>query len=230
MSMEPKTFTKEIYDQLIKAVDKLPKEAVESTKKETTRKGYDTTGYQYQFLVNVLNEIVTPAGWGYTYEVANVIQGQYKSGQTFYEITVSTTVQILGAVRTAPGGHISSSYSDALKGAITNALKKTFGMFGIGKKAYEGTLDEDYQPIGEVASRQSGPIYGGVKTKPSVQNAMTAPCDNIKCKGVAKLQYGKLCYTCNQFVKGGGQLLKLRSEGAVEDEEVPPPGDKDVPF
>lgn len=206
-------FTKEIYDKLVEAVDKLPKEAVESTKKETTRKGYDTTGYQYQFLVNVLNEIVTPAGWGYTYEVVNTIHGQYKSGQTFYEITVKTKVDVLDASREAPGGHISSSYSDALKGAITNALKKTFGMFGIGKKAYEGTLDEDYQPIGEVATR--APIV-----QKTVSEA-TAPCDSVACKGIAKLRYGKLCYNCNQHVKGGGKIAKLRSEGAVSDEEVP---------
>lgn len=191
--MTDKTFTKEIYDQLVKAVDNLPKEAVESTKKETTRKGYDTTGYQYQFLVNVLNEVVSPAGWNYGYEVVNVITGQYKSGQTFYEITVSTKVDILGATRTAPGGHISSSYSDALKGAITNALKKTFGMFGIGKKAYEGTLDEDYQPIGEVEV---------VRTKTQSPQYAT-PAGDKTCPECGKVHGGKYpkCYDCWQKSK-----------------------------
>lgn len=187
--MTDKTFTKEIYDKLVEAVDKLPKEAVERTTAEKTRKGYDTTGYQYQFLVNVLNEVVTPAGWSYEYEVVNTIQGQYKSGQTFYEITVKTKVDVLDASREAPGGHISSSYSDALKGAITNALKKTFGMFGVGKKAYEGTLDEDYQPIGEIGEPKQYVVPSGEKKCPvcSKMHSGTYP----KCLECWKKEQGK---------------------------------------
>lgn len=221
--MTDKTFTKEIYDQILKAVEALPKEAIESTKKEETRKGYDTTGYQYQFLVNVLNETVTPAGWSFEWTTVKEIEGAYKSGQKFYEIAVSTEIDILDATRVCVGGHISSSYADALKGAITNSLKKTLGLFGVGKKAYEGMLDDDYKPLPEphteVAKTVSKPVAKPVEA--------TAPCDNVSCKGFAKIKYGKLCYTCNQHVKKGGTIAKLRSEGAVSEEEVPM---SEIPF
>ena len=144
------TFNSDFYDALTSAVDRLPPEAIERTKKENTRKGYDTTGYQYQFLVNVLNSVITPAGWNYEYKIVKELTGTYKSGQQYHEITVEMTIDILGTKRVCVGGHVSSFYADALKGAITNALKKTLGMFGIGKKAYEGTIDEDYLPIQEI--------------------------------------------------------------------------------
>jgi len=211
------TFNKEIYDQIIKAVEALPEEAVERAKKEDTRKGYDTTGYQYQFLVNVLNEVVTPAGWSFEWSTVKEIEGAYKSGQKFYEIAVSTKVDILDASRVHAGGHISSSYSDALKGAITNSLKKTLGLFGVGKKAYEGALDDDYKPQPEPHTEVATTVSKTV-VKPVEE---TAPCDNVSCKGYAKIRYGKLCFTCNQHVKQGGKIAKLRSEGAVEEDELP---------
>ncbi len=149
---ELKCFDRGIYDALIKAVEELPDHAVERTTKAMTRKGYDTTGYGYQFLVNVINEIVGPNGWGFEYHVIKEVVGQYKSGQSFYDVTVETRVKILDAERVCAGGHQSSSYSDALKGAITNSLKKTLGLFGIGKTAYEGTLDDDNVPLPDYPS------------------------------------------------------------------------------
>jgi hypothetical protein len=41
------------------------------------------------------------------------------------------------------GGHRSSDLTDAFKGASTNALKKASAFFGVGKEAFEGTIDED---------------------------------------------------------------------------------------
>ena len=139
-----------IYSRLLRAVEALPKEAIESASKETTRKGYDTTGYQYQYLVNVMNEVCGIEGWGYDYDVTKELEGKYSNGKIYYDITIDMKVWIAFdekmAHRSSPGGHQSSSYADAKKGAVTNALKKALGMFGVGKKAYEGTLDEDYRP------------------------------------------------------------------------------------
>ena len=140
-------FTKETYDSLINAVEALPDIAVERTEKAETRKGYDTTGYQYQFLVNVLNEVLTPEGWSFGFELVKEIEGSFKSGQKFHDITAKVTMDILGVRRSCVGGHVSSSYGDAYKGAITNAFKKTLAFFGPGKKAYEGTIDDDYRPV-----------------------------------------------------------------------------------
>lgn len=140
------------YQRLLEAVDKLPKEAVESAPKEKTRKGYDTTGYQYQYLVNVMNEVFGLEGWGFDYKVLKEIEGTYaRSGGNYWEITVDISLWTLAdgktAKRTCVGGHRSEMHPDALKGAITNGLKKTLALLGVGKKAYEGTLDEDYRPI-----------------------------------------------------------------------------------
>ena len=41
------------------------------------------------------------------------------------------------------GGHTSTSEADARKGAFTNGLKKAAALFGCGRQAYEGTLDDD---------------------------------------------------------------------------------------
>lgn len=141
------TFTNEVLQALYIAVDALPASATETAKKEITRKGYDTTGYQYQYLVNVLNEVIGVANWGFTYTILKEEKGSWSNGKPFYELTVEMTVTILGASRTCVGGHKSEAFADAMKGAITNSLKKTLGMFGVGKKAYEGTIDEDYRPV-----------------------------------------------------------------------------------
>lgn len=140
-------FTPEVYKKLLDAVEKLPNEAIETAKKEITRKGYDTTGYQYQFLVNILNEIIGVENWNFTYNLTKEIQGQWSNGKGFWEITVDTEVEILGVKRMCAGGHKSEMHADAKKGAITNSLKKTLALFGIGKKAYEGTIDDDYLPL-----------------------------------------------------------------------------------
>jgi hypothetical protein len=48
------------------------------------------------------------------------------------------------AEREGYGNHESKSPGDAKKGAHTNAFKKVVSGFGVGRQAYEGTLDEDY--------------------------------------------------------------------------------------
>lgn len=154
---------KTIYQKLVEAVEKLPPEAVEKSKKEITRKGYDTTGYQYQFLVNVLNEVVGLGNWGFNYKILKETEGKWSNGKGFYEITADIKVWILENEKEIKfhcvGGHKSEMYADALKGAITNGFKKTVAFFGVGKKAYEGTIDDDYMPI---ATEENVPVveYG----------------------------------------------------------------------
>jgi hypothetical protein len=43
---------------------------------------------------------------------------------------------------------------DAKKGAFTNALKKAAAMFGVGRQAYEGTIDDDNEPVPLPSKRQ----------------------------------------------------------------------------
>lgn len=144
----------EIYEAL--SAD-LPLEAVERASKEITRKGYDTTGYQYQYLVNRLNEVCGIGGWDFSWKILKEVQGKWRDGGDFWDITTEVTVilRLPGedekdkerwVGRTCVGGNRANNYADALKGAITNGFKKTVAFFGLGRRAYEGTIDEDYRP------------------------------------------------------------------------------------
>ena len=75
---------KTTYQKLIEAVDNLPEKAVEHASKEVTRKGYDTTGFQYQFLVNLMNEVIVIGNWGFSYTVLREKEGQCQSGKAFW--------------------------------------------------------------------------------------------------------------------------------------------------
>jgi hypothetical protein len=46
----------------------------------------------------------------------------------------------------ADGGPLASSEADARKGSYTNAFKKAAAFFGVGRMAYEGSLDDDNLP------------------------------------------------------------------------------------
>jgi len=127
----------------------LPEEAVERAKKEITRKGYDTTGYQYQYIVNRLNDVMGVFGWSYEYSIVKEFKGAFPNGTQFYDVTVEVKIILTEnettISRVCIGGHRSVTYADALKGSITNGFKKTAAFFGVGKKAYEGTIDDDYR-------------------------------------------------------------------------------------
>lgn len=134
------------------------KNIVVKTEKAITHKGYDTTGYNYQYIVNRLNEVLSSHRLDWSTQDKTEIVREYvsKSGQTWFEaVSNPFTILILtseGTVisrRTCCGGHQSSTKTDALKGAFTNAIKKTAAMYGVGADAYEGTVDEDFLPIEE---------------------------------------------------------------------------------
>ncbi|AFK94251.1 hypothetical protein V518_0749 [Thermoanaerobacterium aotearoense SCUT27] len=126
----------------------LGKEAVQTTSEEETKKGYPTAGYGYQFVVNRLNEVLGPSHWRQIPEIIS----EMPKGDKLTEVTMKIIVQIGNwingefipiAEQIAFGGHASRTKPDAYKGAHTNTLKKALGMFGVGKEAYEGTLDDD---------------------------------------------------------------------------------------
>lgn len=130
----------------------LPEEAVERTSGSKTGKGYDTTGYKYQYVVNRFNEVLGINGWSYTYDMLEKHEYKTSSGKDRIGVTVNLELTLKCGEETNTkalvGGHDSNNYADALKGAITNALKKTAAMFGNGKSAYEVTIDDDNTPEG----------------------------------------------------------------------------------
>ena len=151
-------YTVEVYDKiqqylnrLIEEDEKKPKEqrrVLERTEAAKTKKGYDTSGIKYQFLVNALNEVVGPSGWGYDFIILS--EGLNQNG--WHEIVVRVDLNILGTKRSHVGGHVGKMKGDAIKGAITGGLKKALGMAGVGKEVYEGTLDDDNEPVDDVKS------------------------------------------------------------------------------
>jgi len=186
-------FDRVIYDELLRAVSALPKEAVETASKEATGKGYDTTGYQYQFLVNILNEMIGLCNWSFDYKIIKEIERKWSNGKPYHEITAEITIEILGIKRTCVGGHRAELYFDALKGAITNGFKKTLAFFGVGKKAYEGTLDDDYMPISaEPMAPMARPTYPNSMPTAETQPTTQAPdCPKCGAKTVWKAGVSK---------------------------------------
>ena len=155
---------KKLYDELSKPLDK---KAIQRSKSEDTKKGYDTTGYGYQFIVNRFNEVLGIGGWNWSFEEVERAEGTYKSGTHFISITGKATIILNlpnGQVSHSEyGGHQSSNLTDALKGASTNALKKTAAFFGVGKDAFEGSIDEDNQEQPEIKKPAIAKKEGEVK-------------------------------------------------------------------
>lgn len=135
-------------DTIKKLSEKLPVEAIQSTKGAETHKGYDTDGYSYQYCVDRLNEVCGD-GWGFDWTVILEEKGAYNSGKPFHDVTVKVSIWVgdITRPRSCAGGHISETYADALKGAITNGFKKTAAFWGVGRDAYAGTIDDDNKPM-----------------------------------------------------------------------------------
>lgn len=142
---------KEIYRRLAAP---FPEEAIERTRADVTRKGYDTTGIKYQYVVNRLNEVLGVGGFRVE-RTFSIKEKQSRSGMPMVDVTCDVVMQlghweagvfVAFAEATGTGGHVSASEADAKKGAYTNAFKKTAAFFGVGRQAYEGTLDDDNVP------------------------------------------------------------------------------------
>jgi hypothetical protein len=134
-------------DFLKKLSEKIEDEGIQRTKGSVTRKGYDTEGYGYQWCVNRFNEVLG-GDWTFGWSIIRDIEGKFKNGRPFFDITVKVWIKILDCdERHCVGGHISGNYVDALKGAITNGFKKTAAFWGVGHHAYTGCIDEDNKPI-----------------------------------------------------------------------------------
>ena len=125
-----------------------PAKAEQRTKGQDTKKGYDTTGYGYQYIVNRFNEVCGMTGWDYEWKILREAEGEFRNKSPNHDITVKMSISlILDGVVQRPkshvGSHVSVSHGDALKGAITNSMKKTAAMYGVGRQAYEDSIDDD---------------------------------------------------------------------------------------
>lgn len=166
---------------LARLSEPFPEEAIERTKGAETRKGYDTSGIKYQYVVDRLNTVLGLEGWRTTAEYA-VEKAATKSGRDKYSVVCTLTMQIgdveedgvfrVWAERQGTGGHDSVTEADARKGAMTNGLKKVAAMFGVGRQAYAGTLDDDNVPAPRLDAR-------GPRVDSNVRNEVRAELDGL---------------------------------------------------
>lgn len=164
----------------------MPAEAVQHADTKAI-KGYDSDGYGYQFVANRLNEVLGIGRWRTSHDVVGVDEGQTTSGKTLYAVTICMRIQfgtwdsgqwLPDAEFECYGGHESKRRDDAFKGAYTNAFKKTAALAGIGRAAYEGTMDDDHgDHDGKRQARQVAPKAAPVNGAPS-QRSQAQPTQN----------------------------------------------------
>ena len=131
-----------------------PEHCIQRTEGRLTGRGYDTTGIGYQHIANRLNEVLGVGGWR-AHRTVNVKEIVRSNGRPAFEALCDITLElgewengdfVVFAESLADGGHLASSEADARKGAYTNAFKKAAAFFGVGRQAYEGSLDDDNIP------------------------------------------------------------------------------------
>ncbi len=132
----------------------LPEEAVERTDGRVTGRGYSTSGYKYQFVVDRFNVVLGVGGWR-AHRQVSVRAVTTVKGRTAYEAVCEIRLELgeFDDGRFVPfaevlgdGGHQSMTEGDARKGAYTNAFKKAAAFLGVGREAYAGTIDDDNTP------------------------------------------------------------------------------------
>jgi hypothetical protein len=132
--------TDDIYKKLSA---KLPQEAIQHAPKSVTRKSYDMTGYKVQYVVDRLNGVLGIEGWSLGYSVVKEQQGVWGNGKPWWDVAVDIKMTIGSAFRSSAGGHRADTYGDAIKGALTDGIKKTAALFSVGGDAYKGEVYKD---------------------------------------------------------------------------------------
>lgn len=187
---------KEIIKQLS---EKLSDDAIQRTNGKETKKGYDTTGYGYQYAVDRFNEVLG-LDWGFTYQILDVTKGKYQDkeyngkvvpGKPFVSITVDVSIFVLDKKgRPCAGGHTSSNYADALKGAITNGFKKAAAFWGVGRDAFAGTIDDDNEPLPDEDENKIEDEFQGQDITVEVMRMKTKDLSDYANNYFRELKYG----------------------------------------
>ena len=154
---------RKIYQQLAAP---FPEHCIQRTEGRVTGRGYDTSGIGYQHIANRLNEVLGVGGWR-AHRTVTVKEIVRSNGRPAFEAICDITLElgewidgqfVVFAESLADGGNLASSETDARKGSYTNAFKKAAAFFGVGRQAYEGSLDDDNLPGEHVVQTIQQPI------------------------------------------------------------------------
>lgn len=154
-----------------------PEHCIQRTEGRITGRGFDTAGIGYQFICNRLNEVLGVGGWR-AHRTVTVKTVTTSKGREAFEAICDITLElgswengdfVVFAESLADGGHTSMSEADARKGATSSAIKKAAAMFGCGRQAYEGTLDDDNVPAEPSVDHQQNGVT--ISTLPTARPA-----------------------------------------------------------
>lgn len=109
---------------------------------EDKRGGRTVNGYDPQSVIDAVNEGLGTENWMYELiHYGAVAQGKVFNGQVIIQLSIKVGGDWVTHGPIA-GAQPNPSEYDAIKGAITDALKKAFSHFSIGAKAYRGELNK----------------------------------------------------------------------------------------
>lgn len=155
------------YKEFIKEI---PKEALRLSKQED---GTIWTLYGYQFILNRLNKVVGFEHWNI--KIIDTLQTEKSSNLWLVALLIELSLGNYVAGHFVPlvskisfGSGTDGLLGNAKKGALTNGFKKVAAMFGIGKKAYEGLI-EDY----DILEKDRGKIVKVEAVLSEAQKEMT---------------------------------------------------------
>lgn len=155
-----------VYEALKKP---LPPEARQHVSKEENPLNFEMTGYIRQFVDNRFNDVLGVDHWAVNTAILyDGFEDEKQQEGRMREILMKVTI-VLGnwaivekpergqplldfiplAERTGFGGASSTSRANAYKGALTDTIKKVAAMYGVGRQAYEQTIDEAFRPESE---------------------------------------------------------------------------------
>jgi hypothetical protein len=151
-----------------------PEHCIQRTEGRITGRGYDTSGIGYQFIANRLNEVLGVGGWR-AHRTVTVKEITRSNGRPAFEAICDITLElgewvdgqfIVFAESLADGGSIAASEADARKGAYTGSWKKAAAFFGVGRQAYEGSLDDDNLPQDGQVPTPAAHVVAQVQQRP----------------------------------------------------------------
>jgi len=127
------------FREKVEAINKYLLDCGEAAISRDTSGPYKSTGYAWQYIVDGVNSAFD----GWRYDLLDLCVSE-KAKSFYAEARIQLDIIFNGEPvtrGTTVGSSSNVNQGDAQKGAITDALKKSFSLFSIGNKAMRGELD-----------------------------------------------------------------------------------------